>query len=66
MEAELARLEEKVNQLARVCIDLRTENQSLRQQVLNERADNQRLQQKLEGAVLRTEAILAKLPEESR
>lgn len=65
MEAELARLEEKVSLLARICSDLRTENQSLRQQLLEEKQDNQKLKQKVEGATERVAAILARLPEEA-
>ncbi len=65
MEAELARLEEKVDLLARICTDLRTENQILRQQLLEEQQQNQKLKLKLEGATERVAAILAKLPEEA-
>lgn len=65
MEAELARLEEKVSLLARVCTDLRSENQTLRQQVLEEKQENQKLKQKVEGATERVAAIIARLPEEA-
>ena len=65
MEAELARLEEKVNQLARVCRQLRTENQNLRQQLLETSQENLQLKQKVEGAADRLVSILAKLPEEA-
>ncbi|SFN49212.1 hypothetical protein SAMN05660284_01623 [Formivibrio citricus] len=65
MEAELARLEEKVNLLARVCTDLRTENQVLRQQLLEEKQEALKLKQKVEGATERVAAILARLPEDA-
>ncbi len=65
MEVELARLEEKVSQLARVCTDLRADSQTLRQQLLEEKQENYKLKLKLEGATERVAAILAKLPEEA-
>ncbi|MDR3409762.1 MAG: hypothetical protein P4L87_02270 [Formivibrio sp.] len=66
MEAELARLEEKVCQLARLCTDLRVENRNFRQQLLVVEQENHRLKQKLEGAGARVAAILAKIPEENQ
>jgi len=66
MEAELALLEEKVCQLARLCTDLRGENRVLRQQMLVAEQDNLKLKQKLEGAGARVAAILAKIPEETQ
>ena len=65
MEAELARLEEKIGRLAQLCITLRQENGSLRQLLLVAEQDNVRLKQKLEGAESRILAILAKIPEEA-
>ncbi|MBS1154422.1 MAG: hypothetical protein H6R07_346 [Proteobacteria bacterium] len=66
MEAELARLEDKVCQLARLCTHLREENRTLRQQMLVAEQDNLKLKQKLDGAGARLAAILAKIPEETQ
>lgn len=66
MEAELARLEEKVCQLAQLSTYLRAENRSLRQQMLVAEQDNLKLKQKLDGAAARLAAILAKIPEETQ
>ncbi|WP_028453958.1 hypothetical protein [Chitinilyticum litopenaei] len=65
MEAELASLEEKVIQLVRLTSGLRTENRTLRQQVLALQEENARLADKVEGSKQRVAAILAKLPEHS-
>ncbi len=66
MEAELARLEEKVSLLAQLCTGLREENRTLRQQMLLVEQDNLKLRQKLEGAESRIHAILSKIPEETQ
>ena len=66
MDAEFARLEEKVCRLAKFCTDLREENHSLRQQMLQLEQTNVQLQQKLNDAGGRVAAILAKMPEEAQ
>lgn len=65
MDAQLARLEEKVNILARLASDLRSDNQNLRQKLLLAQQDNSKLKQKVEIASARVAAILAKMPEET-
>lgn len=65
MEAELARLDEKVSMLAKLATDLRAENSVLRQKMLLAQQENAKLKQKLEGAGTRISAILAKMPEDA-
>ena len=65
MEAELARLDNKVTMLAQLATDLRAENTVLRQKMLQLQQDNAKLKQKLEGAGVRISAILAKMPEDA-
>ena len=65
MDAEFARLEEKVNLLARLATELRSENQTLRQRLLQVQQDNSTLKQKVDVATARVAAILAKMPEET-
>lgn len=66
MDAELARLEEKVCRLAKICTDLREENRSLRQKMLLLEQSDAQLKQKLNDAGERVAAILAKIPEEAQ
>jgi len=65
MDAQLARLEEKVKILARLASELRSDNQDLRQNLLLVQQDNSRLKQKVDAATQRVAAILAKMPEET-
>ncbi|KPC52167.1 hypothetical protein [Amantichitinum ursilacus] len=64
MDAELANLEEKIQQLAQLCGSLRGENRQLRQDVLALRQQNQVLLDKVDGAKLRVASLLATLPED--
>lgn len=64
MEAEFNSLEEKLGQLVRLCSDLRAQNRSLRQEVLNLEQDKLVLTQKVDGAKERVAALLNRLPEE--
>ncbi|WP_028450668.1 MULTISPECIES: hypothetical protein [Chitinibacter] len=64
MEAELLNLEDKVQQLAALCRQLRNENRQLRQDLLQTQQENQQLNGKLAGAKDRLASLLAKLPEE--
>lgn len=66
MDAEFARLEEKVCRLATLCTNLREENRSLRQQMLQLEQANVQLKQKLSDAGGRVAAILAKIPEDAQ
>lgn len=65
MEAEFARLDEKVSALARFAADLRAENGVLRQQMLATQQENLKLRQKLDGAGVRIASILSKMPEDA-
>lgn len=63
MEAEFDSLEGKVSQFAQVCERLRAENTSLRQQLSQAQNDAKRLAEKIDGAKLRLENLLVRLPE---
>ncbi|MGQ5522783.1 hypothetical protein ACUHMQ_05915 [Chitinimonas sp. PSY-7] len=65
MEAELQNLEDRINSLAAICQQLRTENVALRQEVLVLKGDNKRLADKVEIAKSKVEALLEQLPEEA-
>lgn len=63
MEAEFNSLEGKVSQFAQVCERLRAENTSLRQQLSVAQSDARRLAAKIDGAKVRLESLLDRLPE---
>ncbi|PHV12693.1 hypothetical protein [Chitinimonas sp. BJB300] len=65
MEAELQNLEDRINSLAAICQQLRTENVALRQEVLVLKGDNKRLVDKVEIAKSKVDALLEQLPEEA-
>ncbi|MDP2828988.1 MAG: hypothetical protein Q8O37_10310 [Sulfuricellaceae bacterium] len=56
-------LEDKVEQIVEACIQLRTENTQLRQQLAAAQNDNKRLSEKIQGAHTRLEALLENIPE---
>jgi cell division protein ZapB len=62
MEAELQSLEDRITQLASLCHQLRTENIDLRQTMQMLKAENKRLNEKVDGAKTRVEALLGQLP----
>ncbi|GLR12314.1 DUF904 domain-containing protein [Chitinimonas viridis] len=62
MEAELNSLEDRIKTLAMLCQQLRSENVELRKTVLTLKNDNRRLNEKVEGAKTRVEALLGQLP----
>jgi cell division protein ZapB len=64
MEAELKTLEHKINQFVELCQRLRADNQQLRQQLASALNENKRLQDKIAGATVRLEHLLAQIPEE--
>jgi cell division protein ZapB len=64
MDAELKSLEQKINQVAEYCQQLRTDNQQLRQQLASALDENHRLEQKIDSATSRLENLLNQLPEE--
>lgn len=65
MEAELKSLEGKLEQLVRLCQQLRAENHQLRQDVATALNANRKLEDKIGGATTRLEALLQQLPEEA-
>jgi cell division protein ZapB len=63
MEAEFNALESKVSQFVQVCERLREENLELRQQLASAQSDARRLSEKIEGAKVKLENLLVRLPE---
>jgi cell division protein ZapB len=63
MENELQGLEAKLAQLIAVTRKLRTENQSLRQQLAQQVDDNRRTNARLDEAAKRLESLLEQIPE---
>lgn len=63
MELELAQLESKVSALAELCLQLRQENNELRQQLTLQQQARQTLNEKMDLAASRVEQLLAQLPE---
>ncbi|MBV8467120.1 MAG: hypothetical protein JO218_14360 [Burkholderiales bacterium] len=64
MEADLQSLEERVKLLASQYKQMRDENIELRQSVLNLQTENKRLQDKVDTARQRVDALIGQLPEE--
>jgi cell division protein ZapB len=62
VEAEFNSLEAKVAQFVALCERLRTENQELRQELVAARSDAKRLHEKIDGAKVRLEGLLSRLP----
>ena len=63
MEPEFDALDAKVSQFVILCERLRRENLELRQQLVAAQNDAKRLTDKIEGAKLRLESLLVRLPE---
>lgn len=63
MEAELKALEAKVAQIVQVCQHLRAENMQLRQQLASAQNECKVLDEKVNGAKARLEALLNQIPE---
>jgi len=63
MDAEMATLEEKIRQAARLCQRLRDENRGLRQQLTALQGDKKQLAEKIDGARNRLEILLKQIPE---
>jgi cell division protein ZapB len=64
MEAELKSLETKIEQFVQLCHKLRTDNHQLRQQLASALDQRRRLEEKIESATTRLEALLSHIPAE--
>jgi cell division protein ZapB len=64
MEADLKTLEDKIGQLVELTQRLRGDNRELRQQLAQAVSDNKRLEEKVDAARTRLEALLERLPED--
>lgn len=62
MELDLNGLEDRVTQLVALCRRLRSENGSLRQQLVVAQNENKQLADRIEAAKLRIEALLERVP----
>jgi cell division protein ZapB len=62
VDAEFSSLEAKVAQFVTLCERLREENKDLRQQLAVARTDAKRLHEKIDGAKVRLEGLLSRLP----
>ena len=62
MEAEFNSLEAKVAQFVALCERLRAENIQLRQELLSARNDAKRLNDKIDGAKVKLEKLVSRLP----
>ncbi|MGH8662648.1 MAG: DUF904 domain-containing protein [Burkholderiales bacterium] len=65
MEADLKALEERIGQLVELTQRLRSDNRGLRQQLAQAVSDNKRLDEKVDAAKARLEALLERLPEDN-
>ena len=65
MDAELRSLEDKVNQVVKLCQRLRSDNHDLRQQLAPALNDNKQLAEKIGVASTRLEALLTQIPDET-
>ncbi len=63
VDAEFNSLETKVAQFVGLCERLRAENHDLRQQLAAAKNDAKRLNERIEGAKLKLENLLARIPD---
>jgi cell division protein ZapB len=63
VDAELNSLEAKVAQFVGLCERLRAENHDLRQELATAKNDAKRLSERIEGAKVKLESLLARLPD---
>jgi len=63
VDAEFNSLDAKVAQFVGLCDRLRAENHDLRQQLASARNDAKRLNERIEGAKVKLESLLARLPD---
>ena len=64
MDDELRSLEGKLDQFVELCHKLRADNQQLRQQLALAVDERRRLEEKIDSATARLEALLSQLPAE--
>jgi len=62
VEAEFSSLEAKVAQFVALCERLREENRELKQKLAIAQTDAKRLNEKIDGAKVRLEGLLNRLP----
>ena len=63
VDAEFNSLDAKVAQFVGLCERLRAENHDLRQQLASAKNDAKRLSERIEGAKVKLENLLARLPD---
>ena len=63
VDAEFNSLETKVAQFVGMCERLRAENHDLRQQLATAKNDAKRLNERIEGAKVKLENLLARIPD---
>jgi cell division protein ZapB len=63
VDAEFNTLEAKVAQFVGLCERLRAENHDLRQQLASARNDAKRLNERIEGAKVKLESLLSRMPD---
>ena len=63
VDAEFNSLDAKVAQFVGLCERLRNENHDLRQQLASAKNDAKRLNERIEGAKVKLESLLARLPD---
>ena len=63
MNAEFDTLDGKIDQFLQLCQRLKTENKELRLQLVSAQNDVKRLEDKVDGAKTRLEALLGQIPE---
>ena len=64
MDSELRTLEEKVSQFVELCQRLRADNQQLRQELASALNQSKQLEDKINTATLKLEALLGQMPAE--
>ena len=63
MDRELFALEERIEQFITLCQNLRAENQALRTRLAGLEVERKRLNEKIEAACTRLEALMERVPE---
>ncbi len=63
MDAEFDSLDDKIDQFLQLCQRLKSENKELRLKLASAQSDIKRLEDKVDGAKTRLEALLSQIPE---